>query len=64
MVKSDDGGHNHSHDKSSVWSGLMAFAGVYIFFLTERMIALFAEWRRNKRVKMLQHVVNCNDGIT
>lgn len=56
MIKSDDGGHNHSHDKSAVWSGLMAFAGVYIFFLTERMIALFAEWRRNKRAKMLQHV--------
>ena len=61
MVNNHGPGHKHGHDKSAVWAGLVGFAGIYIFFLTERLIALFAEWRRNRRAKILQEVrYTCN----
>ena len=59
MANNHGPGHQHGHDKSAVWTGLVGFSGIYIFFLTERLIALFAEWRRNRRAKMLQEVGGC-----
>ena len=58
-----EGGHHgegekvedsHHHSLEGVWFGLVALGGIYLFFIMERLIAIFNQCRRKKGVKSVR----------
>ncbi len=53
------GSHDHGHpgheepghSQGAIWLGCVAFAGIYFFFLTERLMGIFSKWRSDKNKK-------------
>jgi hypothetical protein len=49
---------NHgSHDRHTVWCGLTALGGIYLFFLVERLVGMCSERKRTRKEKRLQVIL-------
>ena len=52
--------HQGGHSKQGIYKGLVAFAGVYFFFLTERIMGIVTEWRRRINREKNKKVSACD----
>ncbi|XP_064644191.1 zinc transporter ZIP10-like [Lineus longissimus] len=62
----DDHGHDHAAEEGGhldgVWKGLMGLAGIYIFFIMERLMVIINEHRRRRPKKKKGRFRKLEDG--